>query len=116
MSEFQSIFSKSWRKILLLFVDTVYPAEEFTLTDASDTGHERLAYTSKWTLSKKTLNECKQKPNSISTKYEKTSYLKFFHLSLVSLTAVINLYFRIFPGETDFWKKPEVKNFLLDSL
>jgi hypothetical protein len=41
---------------------------------------------------RKTLYDCKQQPNSISTKQEKT-----FHLLPVLLTPVINLYFQIPP-------------------
>ncbi len=55
----------------------------------------QLAFTSKRLLSKKSLYDCKQKPNSISTK---TSYLEIFpHFSALSLTLGINLYFWISP-------------------
>ncbi len=66
----------------------------------SDTGNEtiaknQLAHTSKRTLSKKSLYECKQEPSSIATKHQKTVYSisKFFYLAPLLLTLVINVYF-----------------------
>ncbi len=88
----------------------------------------QLTYTSKGIQSKKSFCECKQQPNSISTNLKKNP---FFHLSPVSLTPVINLYFWIsaifcknlnwpqwdsqVPG-SDSWKRPVVENLVLNSL
>jgi hypothetical protein len=51
----------------------------------SDTGNETIAKKSacphlKKNICKKSLYECKQEPSSISTKYQKTFYLKIFSI------------------------------------
>ncbi len=54
-----------------------------------------LPLTSKWTLSKKPLYECKQQPNSISTTVNKNKLPTPKFVSLIA--GIVDLYFRISP-------------------
>ncbi len=64
----------------------------------NDTGDlDSPAYTWKWKISKNSISRCNVHSTKLSTKIKKNIPQNFFHLSLVSLTPLINIHLRLSP-------------------